>query len=274
MDQIIQDNVRIALAEDLGSGDITAGLIAADQSARARIVVRESAILCGSAWFEEVFKQLGGGVKIQWHFADGDTLALDQEVCELQGPARILLSGERTALNFLQTLSGTATLTRRYVDAIEGTGTRLLDTRKTIPGLRAAQKYAVRCGGGYNHRMGLYDAVLIKENHIHAAGSIITAVQKARQLQPRAPLVVEVESLEQIKEALTVDTPRLLLDNMAPATLCKAVQLTAKQAQLEASGGITLSNIRSIADTGVDFISIGDLTKNLKAIDFSMRFLD
>ncbi len=268
----IQDNVRAALVEDLGNGDITAGLIPKEQTARARIIVREPAILCGIPWVEEVFQQLGGGVSLHWCGNDGDTLVLDSTVCELEGPARTLLTAERTTLNFLQTLSGTATVTRRYVDAIAGTPVRLLDTRKTLPGLRVAQKYAVRCGGGLNHRMGLFDAVLIKENHIQAAGSIIAAVQQARYLHPRAPLVVEVETLEQIKEALTVDVPQLLLDNMAPATLCKAVQLTAKRAKLEASGGITLANIRIIADTGVDFISIGSLTKDLKAVDFSMRF--
>ena len=268
----IEENVRRALAEDVGDGDLTASLIAAGQQGHARIVCRQDAVLCGCAWSEEVFRQLGGQVQIQWHARDGDTLSSGQTVCQLAGPARLLLTGERTALNFLQTLSATATLTRRYVNAMAGTRARLLDTRKTLPGLRLAQKYAVRCGGGHNHRLGLYDAVLIKENHIAAAGSISAAVLQARQRYPQVPLVLEVEDLAQLPEALASGAPRLLLDNMSPAQLREAVRLTAGRAELEASGGITLHTIRAIAETGVDYLSLGTLTKDISAVDFSLRF--
>lgn len=269
----IEDNVRRALAEDVGDGDLTASLIAAERRGHARIICRQDAVLCGTAWADEVFRQLDGQVRLHWHAQDGDTLVPDQIVCDLDGPAHRLLTGERTALNFLQTLSGTATLTRRFVNAMAGTSARLLDTRKTLPGLRLAQKYAVRCGGGHNHRMGLYDAVLIKENHIEAAGSISAAVQQARQRYPQAPLVLEIESLEQLPEALASGAPRLLLDNMTPPQLREAVRLAAGRAQLEASGGITLHTIRAIAETGVDFLSLGTLTKDVSAVDFSLRFM-
>jgi nicotinate-nucleotide pyrophosphorylase (carboxylating) len=264
--------VRNALAEDIGSGDITAALIPADTSSRAKVISRDSAVICGTAWFDEVFRQLDERVSIDWQIADGDTVTPDQTLCLLQGPARSLLSGERCALNLLQTLSGTATQARRYVDAIAGTGARILDTRKTLPGLRTAQKYAVACGGGHNHRIGLFDAYLIKENHILAAGSIAAAVAQARANQPGAPVEVEVEDLEQLQQALEAGVDQVLLDNMALDSLRAAVELNAGRARLEASGGVTLDTVRAIADTGVDFISVGSITKHLHATDLSMRF--
>lgn len=266
----IAASVARALAEDIGSGDVTAQLIPERSSARATVISRERAILCGRPWFDAVFQQLNKQVQIMWRVADGDKVEPDQILCELQGPARSLLSGERTALNFLQTLSGTATQTRAYVDAVQGTGAIILDTRKTIPGLRAAQKYAVTCGGGRNHRMGLHDAVLIKENHIAAAGSVSAALRQA----PTNMLVeIEVENLGQLREALAAGARRILLDNFDLAGLRAAVTETAGRAHLEASGGVSIENIRAIAQTGVDFISIGGLTKHLRAIDLSMRFL-
>ncbi|MHB8346774.1 MAG: carboxylating nicotinate-nucleotide diphosphorylase [Acidiferrobacterales bacterium] len=269
----IADDVRRALREDLGAGDLTAALIGAQTLATARVISRESAVLCGVPWFEEVFRQLDAQIRVSWKFADGDRVELNQVLCQLHGRARPILSGERTALNFLQLLSGTATLTRHFVDAIQGTDARILDTRKTIPGLRFAQKYAVRCGGGSNHRMGLYDAVLIKENHILAAGSIGAAVQNARALAPPdTPVEIEVETLQQLREALAAGTQRLLLDNFDVAGLRAAVQETRGRARLEASGGVTLQSVRAIAETGVDDISIGNLTKSPRSIDLSMRF--
>lgn len=275
--------VAFALEEDVGDGDLTADLIAADKNARATVVAKESATLCGQAWFETVFRQLDADIRIRWQARDGDQVAPGQTVCELSGPARALLTGERTALNFLQTLSGTATATRRYVDKIKGTNARILDTRKTLPGLRAAQKYAVCCGGGHNHRQGLFDAILIKENHIAAAGSITAAVDRARELHGDTPVQVEVEDLNQVQEALNALADMLLLDNFPTHLQAKAVNMatpykrmykTMRRGELllEASGDINLDNVRAVADTGVDRISIGGLTKHVTAVDLSMRF--
>jgi nicotinate-nucleotide pyrophosphorylase (carboxylating) len=266
--------VQRALAEDVGAGDLTASLIAGDSLAQARVISREDAVLCGTAWFDEVFRQLDPRVRVTWSAQDGEHLRADQVLCTLEGPARALLTGERTALNFLQTLSGTASLTRRYVEAVHGTAAVILDTRKTLPGLRLAQKYAVTCGGGRNHRLGLYDAILIKENHIHACGSVAAALAAARAAAGAGVMIeIEVENLRQLREALDAGAQRLLLDNFDLAGLRQAVAETRGRARLEASGGITLGNVRTIADTGVDFISIGGLTKDVDAIDLSMRFL-
>jgi nicotinate-nucleotide pyrophosphorylase (carboxylating) len=267
----IADDVRRALAEDLGTGDVTAALLPAEVSSAATVITREDAVLCGTAWFDAVFAQLDPTVRISWLAQDGDAIQAGQELCRLYGPIRALLSGERCALNFLQTLSATATATRRYVAAIAGTGAQILDTRKTIPGLRAAQKFAVRCGGGRNHRMGLFDAILIKENHIAAAGSIERAVSSARQLHPDLNIEVEVENLVQLQQALAAGTDIILLDNFSLNDLPAAVALNAGRAKLEASGGITLDNVRDIAATGVDFISVGALTKHIQAVDVSLR---
>ncbi|MDQ2693891.1 MAG: carboxylating nicotinate-nucleotide diphosphorylase [Pseudomonadota bacterium] len=268
----IRDSVARALAEDLGGGDLTAVLIPAATAAAATVISREPAVLCGSAWFSEVFRQLDPAVRVGWQAADGDRIAPNQVLCTLSGPARSLLSGERTALNFLQTLSGTATLARRYADAVAGTGAAVLDTRKTLPGLRLAQKYAVRCGGGRNHRLGLFDAMLVKENHIMAAGSITAAVLAARRLHPGVTLEVEVESLAELDEALAAGPDIIMLDNFDLDTLRQAVQRTAGRVTLEASGNVSLDTLRAIAETGVDFISVGGITKDLRAIDLSMRF--
>lgn len=270
--QYIKQQVQLALVEDIGSGDVTAELIPADQQVIAKVISREEAILCGQKWFEEVFQQLDESISINWYMDDGDNLIADQAICKIQGPARAILSGERAALNFLQTLSGTATMANQYVQAIKNTSCRILDTRKTIPNLRLAQKYAVRCGGADNHRIGLYDAILIKENHIWAAGSIETAISRAKKLHPDLLLEVEVETLEQLQEAIVAGAQRALLDNMDSRLLKQAVELTQNRLELEASGGITLKNIREIAETGVDFISIGSITKHLQAIDLSMLF--
>lgn len=270
----VRDDVLRALQEDVGSGDITARLIDADQQAEATVISREHAVLCGRPWFEQAFQLLGGAVRIDWRVQDGDTVEANQILCVVYGPARVLLTGERSALNFLQTLSGTATVARRYVEALGDSGVELLDTRKTLPGLRLAQKYAVRCAGGRNHRIGLYDGVLIKENHIAAAGSIVRAVDQARHHAPHGIAVeVEVEDLQQLHEALAAGADIVLLDNMTPDTLREAVAITAGQAKLEASGGITLDNIRAIAETGVDYISIGAITKHVQAVDLSMRIV-
>ena len=269
----ISDSVRGALAEDIGRGDLTAALIPADSQVRANVVTRDDAVLCGTAWFDEVFRQLDERITITWHAQDGDRIGAGQTLCHLHGPARAVLSGERMALNFLQLLSGVATQTRRYVDAVHGTRATILDTRKTLPGLRKAQKYAVTCGGGKNHRLGLFDGVLIKENHILAAGSIAHAVQQAKTSTPQGiPIEIEVEDLQQLREALAAGADSLLLDNFDLDTLRKAVDYTRGRATLEASGGITLENVRAIAETGVDFISVGVLTKNVCSVDLSMRF--
>lgn len=269
----IQETVKLALAEDLGNGDITTALIAANKPARARIISRQHAILCGRPWFDEVFTQLNQHINVEWYVQDSDSIAPEQTICTLEGNARLLLSGERTALNFLHTLSATATITKRYVDAIAGTGCTILDTRKTLPGLRTAQKYAVRCGGGTNHRHGLFDAFLIKENHIAATGSITSAIQAARQQNSNVLLEVEVENLEQLQEAIEAQPDRVLLDNFFIEDLKKAVTITNNRVELEASGNITLKNIRAYAKTGINFISIGSLTKNIEAVDLSMRFI-
>ena len=267
----IVETVRTALAEDVGSGDLTAQLIPAQEWSTCRLISRESAVICGCAWFEEVYHQLSDQVQIMWSIQEGQVVTPQQELCQIKGPTRTLLTAERTAINFLQTLSGTATQVRRYLDAVAGTQAVILDTRKTIPGLRHAQKCAVRCGGGTNHRMGLYDAFLIKENHIIAAGSIRQVVATARQLAPHLPVQVEVETLEQIEEALQVGVERLLLDNFSLPMLRQAVAQVRGRAKLEASGGVTLETVRMIAETGVDFISVGTITKDIKAIDLSMR---
>lgn len=263
-----------ALREDIGPGDVTAALIAPHTRAHAQVIAREHAVLCGTAWVDEVFAQLDGRVVITWQVQDGEAVAPDSVLCRLHGPARAILSGERSALNFLQTLSATATITQRYVEAVAGTACRILDTRKTLPLWRAAQKYAVRCGGGHNHRYGLYDALLIKENHILAAGSIAAAVQVARQWHADLPLEVEVETLDELHEALAAGVTRILLDNFSLDLLHAAVNLARGRAQLEASGGINLENVRAYAQTGVDFISVGALTKHIRAIDLSLRLLD
>ncbi|MEJ2346417.1 MAG: carboxylating nicotinate-nucleotide diphosphorylase [Gammaproteobacteria bacterium] len=268
----IRDAVARALAEDVGRGDLTADLIPVEARAEARVISRQSAVICGTPWFEEVFAQLDAGVDIRWQVTDGERVAPDQLLCTLQGPARAILTGERTALNFLQALSGTATRARTYADAVHGLATRILDTRKTLPGLRLAQKYAVRCGGCHNHRTGLFDGILIKENHIAAAGSITAAVKNARNLHPDIAAEVEVENLVQLREALAAGAGRVLLDNFSIDELRAAVSETAGRATLEASGGIGLDDLRAIAETGVDFISVGSLTKDLQAVDLSMRF--
>jgi nicotinate-nucleotide pyrophosphorylase (carboxylating) len=270
----VTEMVRRALAEDVGPGDLTAALIPADARAEVQVITREAAVLCGTAWFDEVFRQVDERIRVVWLIKDGDTMRASQALCNANGAARGLLTGERTALNFLQLLSGTATRARQYVDAVRGTKTIVLDTRKTVPGLRHAQKYAVACGGGQNHRMGLYDAILIKENHIAAAGSITAALEAARHSAPMGSSVeIEVENIGQLREALAAGAERLLLDNFSVEELKVAVTETRARAKLEASGGIDLSNIRAFAETGVDYISIGDMTKTVKAVDLSMRFV-
>jgi nicotinate-nucleotide pyrophosphorylase (carboxylating) len=271
--KVVASDVTRALNEDLGPGDCTAALIPADQAMATLVRCREDAILCGQPWFDETFHQVQPGVEIDWQLADGDTLEAGHEVCRLEGLARGILSGERTALNFLQTLSGTATRTRQYVDAVAGTGAIILDTRKTLPGMRVAQKYAVRCGGGSNHRMGLYDAVLIKENHIAAAGSISAALSEAKRLYPDLLLEVEAETLEQIEQSYRAGAQRVLLDNFSLELLNTAVDRYKGRISLEASGGITLQTVREIAETGVDFISTGEISKSVQSVDFSMRFV-
>ncbi|MGO3700733.1 MULTISPECIES: carboxylating nicotinate-nucleotide diphosphorylase [Halomonas] len=259
------------LNEDIGSGDITAQLIPEDQWATATVITRESAVLCGTAWVDEIFQQLDARVTLRWLAADGDLLDEGQGFLELEGPARSLLTGERAALNMLQTLSATATATRRYVNLIEGTGVRLLDTRKTLPGLRLAQKYAVTCGGGHNHRIGLWDAFLIKENHISACGGIKAAVSQARALAKDVPVEVEVETFEELDQALAAGADIIMLDNFALEDLYVAVELNGGRATLEASGNVDAATLKAIADTGIDCISSGALTKDIQSIDLSMR---
>lgn len=270
--QDIKQQISFSLQEDIGNGDITASLIPAGATATAAVFVREAAVICGQDWFNEVYLQINRDIDIEWQVNDGDDVVPGQTLCTLTGQARALLTGERTALNFLQTLSATATLARKYATTLKGLQTKILDTRKTVPGLRLAQKYAVKCGGCNNHRIGLYDAILIKENHIMAAGSIKAAMQSARQTTDK-PIEVEIENLLQLEEALSAGATRILLDNMDIETLEKAVAVNAHRAELEASGGIRLENARAIAETGVDYISVGSLTKNIKAIDLSMRIL-
>ncbi|MEH8263939.1 MULTISPECIES: carboxylating nicotinate-nucleotide diphosphorylase [Aeromonas] len=282
--QDVSRAVRAALLEDLGdalttldqpdaSADITAQLIPADRMASARVITREAGVFCGQPWVDEVFVQLGGDVKVEWKVQDGEVLSPNQELFRLHGPARRLLTGERNALNFVQTLSGVATLTARYVAELEGTDCRLLDTRKTIPGLRTAQKYAVTCGGGKNHRIGLYDAYLIKENHILACGGIAEAISEARRLNPGKPVEVEVESLAELEQALAANADIVMLDNFDVAMMREAVAINQGRAKLEVSGNVTLDTLAEFAATGVDFISVGALTKHVRALDLSMRFI-
>ncbi|MDP7041866.1 MAG: carboxylating nicotinate-nucleotide diphosphorylase [Gammaproteobacteria bacterium] len=269
-------DVSEILAEDVGNGDVTADIVDSDAVAEAIVVAREPMTLAGQPWVNEVFAQLDSKIVVEWMYNDGDQVRADAEICIIRGPARGILTGERSALNFLQFLSATATLTARYVKTIEGTKAQILDTRKTIPGLRHAQKYAVRVGGGSNHRIGLYDAVLIKENHIISAGGIEAAVKAARQLHAELPVEIEVESVTEMREALAAGADRLLLDNFDIEDLQRAVEINQEEGQppadLEASGGITLDNIYDVAETGVDYVSVGALTKNVNAADLSMRF--
>ena len=270
--EVIEKNVRASLEEDIGDGDITASLISNQDHAHAIVVVRESAVLSGSLWFQKVFETLDPKIKVKWHFKDGDTIQAGDIVCEVIGSARTILTGERTALNFLQTLSGTATKTHRFVKALEHSTTKILDTRKTLPGLRLAQKYAVLCGGGYNHRMGLYDAILIKENHILACGSIVKAVAQAKRSNPSMRVEVEVESIEELQEAVDAEADMVLLDNFSLDNVKKAIAIVDNSLLIELSGGMDLDKVAKLKDLGADFISIGTLTKDLHATDFSMRF--
>jgi nicotinate-nucleotide pyrophosphorylase (carboxylating) len=270
-------NVAAALAEDVGSGDLTAQLVPPGLHARATVIARENAVLCGSAWFDRCFKTLDASIAINWTARDGDRIVPNQTLCEISGPARALLTGERTALNFLQLLSGVATKARQFVDAVAGTRAQIVDTRKTIPGLRLAQKFAVSCGGGGNHRLGLYDAILIKENHILAAGSISAAMAEAKRIAAASAgrctfIQVEVENLDELQQALAAGAQMILLDNMGLAQMREAVAMTAGRALLEASGNVSLNSVRGIAETGVDRISIGGLSKDVRALDLSMRF--
>lgn len=266
-------SVAFALEEDIGSGDVTAGLIAPDSVAKANILLREDAIICGRPWFDQTFLQLDSSIDLNWKIEEGTEQSADTVICVIKGNARHLLTAERTALNFLQTLSGVATTTRRYADLLAGTKATILDTRKTLPGLRLAQKYAVPLGGGENHRIGLYDRVLIKENHIIACGSITAAVAEARQQQPKLSIEVETESLEEFRAALTTAADIIMLDNFSLDEMRIAVQENHSEKLLEASGNVSLETVREIAATGVDYISSGALTKDVKSIDFSMRFV-
>ncbi|BCL71199.1 nicotinate-nucleotide diphosphorylase [Vibrio nigripulchritudo] len=273
----ITRSVEDTIKEDLGgtldpAADITAALIPEDAQNTATIITREHGIFCGQAWADEVFKQLGGEVKIDWHVKDGDKVEPNQTLCTLTGPARILLTGERNAMNFIQTLSGCATIVAQYAEKLEGTGCRLLDTRKTIPGLRSALKYAVTCGGGFNHRIGVYDAYLIKENHILACGGIQKAIETAKNLNPGKPVEVETENLDELRQAIDAGADIIMLDNFSTDMMREAVKINNGKAALENSGNVTLDTIREYAETGVDYISVGALTKHLKAMDLSMRF--
>jgi nicotinate-nucleotide pyrophosphorylase (carboxylating) len=272
----IQRNVADALAEDIGSGDLTASLVPESSSVSASIFARENAVMAGRPWVDEVYAQLNPDIRIEWQQEDGDRIDENTVLCEIEGPARNVLTGERTALNFLQTLSATATVTAGYVAALKGTDARILDTRKTVPGLRLAQKYAVRCGGGVNHRIGLFDAILIKENHILSAGGIGNAIKAALESATDVMIEIEVESLDEMREALAAGAKRLLLDNFNINELREAVDMNREDgvplAELEASGGLTLDHLRQVAETGVDYISVGAITKNIRAIDLSMRF--
>jgi len=267
----IDSTVAIALQEDVGSGDVTATLIPADRVCSARVVCRESAVLAGAPWFNSVIRQIDPAVAVTWQFDEGAALTADDVVCRIEGPARAIVTGERTALNFLQTLSGAATVTRQYVAALGATRTRILDTRKTVPGLRGAQKYAVRAGGGVNHRMGLFDAILIKENHIAAAGSISAAVAALRVSHPRLRIEVEVENMQELDEALAAGVEMIMLDNFTLEAMRAATAHVAGRALIEISGGVEIDALASLGTVGADFVSIGALTKNVRAIDFSMR---
>lgn len=268
----IENSVSIALSEDVGTGDVTGLLIPEDEVSMATIITRDNATICGIDWVEEVFAQLSHDIHIEWEVEDGDEVEAGQTLCSLSGNSRALLTGERSALNFLQTLSATATISHQYANEVKGTDCKVLDTRKTIPGMRMAQKYAVSCGGCHNHRIGLFDAILIKENHIEAAGSIASAVDEARFNSPNLTIEVEVENMDELQQALDAGVNRIMLDNFTPDQIKKAIEVTDKRAELEASGGITLKNIREYAETGVDYISIGALTKDINSIDLSMRF--
>lgn len=267
----IDANVRRALLEDVGSGDITAQLIPAERLAKATVITRETCVISGTAWVDAVFRQLDPRVAVHWHVVDGQRTTVDQTLFHLEGPARSLLTGERSALNFLQLLSGVATRVRHYVDLVADTSVHLLDTRKTLPGLRLAQKYAVTCGGGHNHRIGLFDAFLIKENHIAASGGIAQAVAAAHRIAPGKPVEVEVESLDELSQALDAGADVIMLDELSLDDMREAVRRTAGKARLEASGGVNETTLRNIALTGVDFVSIGAMTKDVKAVDLSMR---
>lgn len=268
----ITATVQIALEEDIGSGDLTAGLVS-ERTASAQVICRQQAVICGRPWFDRCFSLVDAGVEIDWMVGEGEQVASNTVICKLQGSARSLLTAERTALNFLQTLSGVATVTREYVTAVEGTGCRILDTRKTLPGLRKAQKYAVSCGGGKNHRIGLYDAILIKENHITAAGSVCEALQQAyANAAPGMLVEIEVETLSQLAQAVDCGARRVLLDNFTISELPEAVKIAGSRVETEVSGNVTLKNVGAIADCGVNFVSIGALTKNIQATDFSLLF--
>jgi nicotinate-nucleotide pyrophosphorylase (carboxylating) len=268
-----ESNIQAALAEDVGSGDVTGKLVPDSELVKARVIVREAAVLCGAPWFEGVMKQLDPRIRIDWHYTEGAMMALDSEVCSIEAPARALLTAERTALNFLQLLSGVATATRQYVDVVKGTRASILDTRKTLPGLRQAQKYAVRVGGGKNQRMALYDGILIKENHIAAAGGITPAMRAAKALDAGVSIQIEVENLGELEEALAAGATSILLDNFTLEMMRDAVKVTLGRAVLEASGGVNMSTVRAIAETGVDRISIGSLTKDVRATDYSLRIV-
>lgn len=273
----ITRSVSDTLKEDLGgtldpNADITASLIPVDVQGSATIITREHGVFCGQAWADEVFRQLGGEVKIDWHVQDGDKVEPNQKLCSLSGPARILLTGERSAMNFIQTLSGCATTTAEYAQALQGTDCRLLDTRKTVPGLRSALKYAVACGGGFNHRIGVFDAYLIKENHIIACGGITQAITTAKQLNPGKPVEVETENLDELRLAIEAGADIIMLDNFTVPMMREAVAINAGRAALENSGNVTMQTLREYAETGVDYISVGALTKHVRAMDLSMRF--
>jgi len=268
----IESQVKLALLEDIGQQDLTADLIPAEALATATLITREQATLCGRDWFTSVFSQLDKNIAIEWHATDGDHLSANSTICTLNGAARAILTGERTAMNFLQTLSATATRASHYASAVSGLPVKVLDTRKTLPGWRIAQKYAVRCGGCFNHRFGLYDGILIKENHINATGSIAAAVAQAKMLHPTVEIEIEVENMTELKQALSAKADIVLLDNFAIEQLQQAVSINNGQALLEASGNVNLETIRDIAETGVDRISVGALTKDIKAIDLSLRF--
>ena len=272
--EYVKGLVSLALSEDIGSGDITAGLVEPDRKARARVISRESGILCGTQFADTVFSIIDPELEVTWHKQDGDSLIENDLLLTVDGHARPILTGERTALNFLQLLSGTATLASRYAEAVKGTDVRLLDTRKTIPGLRVAQKYAVSCGGCHNHRIGLFDAFLIKENHIEACGGIGAAIARAREIAPGKPVEVEVENLREMSQAIDAAADRIMLDNFDEDLLREAVAINKGRSELEASGNVGLHNLRAIAETGVDFISIGALTKTVQPLDLSLRLED
>ena len=273
LQKAFESNLLAALLEDVGTGDLTGQLVPEDTRVKARVLVREEAVLCGAPWFEGVMRALDHSIRIEWNYAEGDLMEANSVVCMIDAPPRSLLTAERSALNFMQLLSGVATATRKYVEVVAGTNARILDTRKTVPGLRQAQKYAVRVGGGQNQRMALYDGILIKENHIAAAGGVTQALKAAEQLGAGVPVQVEVETLEQLEEALAAGAKSVLLDNFDLDKMRDAVRINAGRALLEASGGVNMSTVRAIAETGVDRISIGALTKDVRAVDYSLRII-